>query len=74
MKKNRARSTVMLVIFVMTSFMIMSFALIGCETKNEIKVAVAGPFTGPIAAFGEMIKRGAELKRLMRQAVLMAKR
>ena len=62
MKKNRTRSTAMLVIFVMTSVMIIGFALIGCETKNEIKVAVAGPFTGPIAAFGEMIKRGAQLK------------
>ena len=62
MKKNSARSTVLLTIFVMTSVLIMGFALIGCETTNEIKIAVAGPFTGPIAAFGEMIKRGAELK------------
>ena len=62
MKKNRARSAIMFVIFVMTSVTIMSFALIGCETKNEIKVAVAGPYTGSVAAFGEMIKRGAELK------------
>ena len=62
MKKNGARSTVLLVISVMTSVMIMGFALTGCEAKNEIKIAVAGPFTGPIAAFGEMIKRGAELK------------
>ena len=62
MKKNRVRSTVMLVIFVMISVMIMSFALTGCEARNEIKIAVAGPFTGSVAAFGEMIKRGAELR------------
>ena len=34
----------------------------GCETENQIRVAVAGPFTGSSAAFGEMIKRGAQLK------------
>ena len=62
MKKNRARSTVLLVIFTMAFVTIMGFVLTGCETKNEIKIAVAGPFTGPVAAFGEMIKRGAELK------------
>lgn len=32
------------------------------ETQQELKVAVAGPFTGTAAAFGEMIKRGAQLK------------
>ncbi len=32
------------------------------DRHKEVKVAVAGPFTGNIAAFGEMIKRGAELK------------
>ncbi len=32
------------------------------ETSEQVKVAVAGPFTGTAAAFGEMIKRGAELK------------
>ncbi len=62
MKKNRARSTALLVLYVATFVMIVSFALTGCEAKNEIKVAVAGPFTGSIAAFGEMIKRGAQLK------------
>ena len=62
MNKNRVRSTLLLVIYVMTFVTIIGFALTGCETKNEIKIAVAGPFTGPIAAFGEMIKRGAELK------------
>ena len=62
MKKNRVRLTVLLVIFVMASAMITSFALTGCETTNEIKIAVAGPYTGSVAAFGEMIKRGAELK------------
>ncbi len=60
--KNRARSTVLLVICVVTFVMIMGFSLAGCENRNEIKIAVAGPFTGSVAAFGEMIKRGAELK------------
>ena len=32
------------------------------KTTRELKVAVAGPFTGNAAAFGEMIKRGAELR------------
>ncbi len=62
MKKNRVRSTVLLAIFLTTSAMITSFAFTGCETTNEIKIAVAGPYTGSVAAFGEMIKRGAELK------------
>ena len=31
-------------------------------TQGEVRIAVAGPFTGNAAAFGEMIKRGAELK------------
>ena len=30
--------------------------------SKEVKIAVAAPLTGSIAAFGEMIKRGAELK------------
>ena len=30
--------------------------------QREVRVAVAGPFTGNAAAFGEMIKRGAELR------------
>ena len=34
----------------------------GCDTGNEVRVAVAGPFTGTVAAFGEMIQRGAKLK------------
>ncbi len=45
-------------------------SVLGCQPSNkdartapsEVKVAVAGPFTGNIAAFGDMIKRGAELK------------
>ena len=32
------------------------------KTQRELKVAVAAPFTGNAAAFGEMIKRGAELR------------
>ena len=32
------------------------------ETSEVVRVAVAGPFTGTSAAFGEMIERGAELK------------
>ena len=42
---------------------LISFTPIGCEKRaNEVRVAVAGPFTGNIAAFGEMIKRGAQLR------------
>ena len=49
-------------------------SVLGCEspdkkntnetqtTQKELKVAVAAPYTGGSAAFGEMIKRGAELK------------
>ena len=62
MKKTVASSTVLLVIYTLTVVMILGSVFAGCETKNEIKIAVAGPFTGPVAAFGEMIKRGAELK------------
>ncbi|MYE88175.1 ABC transporter substrate-binding protein [Candidatus Poribacteria bacterium] len=32
------------------------------DNAKEIKIAVAAPLTGPLAAFGEKIKRGAELK------------
>ena len=32
------------------------------KALEELKVAVAGPFTGNMAAFGESIRRGAELK------------
>ena len=32
------------------------------QTQKELKVAVAAPYTGGAAAFGEMIRRGAELK------------
>ena len=32
------------------------------EKSEQVKVAVAGPFTGTAAAFGEMIERGARLK------------
>lgn len=37
-------------------------SILGCSNQPEVRVAVAGPFTGNAAAFGEMIKRGAELK------------
>ena len=45
-------------------------SVLGCQPSNrdtqtgpsEVRVAVAGPLTGNAAAFGEMIKRGAELK------------
>ncbi len=36
--------------------------LCSCETGDQVRIAVAGPFTGSAAAFGEMIKRGASLK------------
>ncbi|MDE0087201.1 MAG: ABC transporter substrate-binding protein [Candidatus Poribacteria bacterium] len=43
--------------------LLMSLAFVyGCDTGNQVRVAVAGPFTGTAAAFGEMIKRGAQLK------------
>ncbi len=43
--------------------LIVGFAsVLGCSNQPEVRVAVAGPFTGNAAAFGEMIKRGAELK------------
>lgn len=62
MKKHRACSTVFSVAYIVTFLAVASLMLTGCERKNDIKIAVAGPFTGPVAAFGEMIKRGAELK------------
>ena len=62
MKKHRACSTVFSVAYIVTFLAVASLMLTGCEAKNDIKIAVAGPFTGPVAAFGEMIKRGAELK------------
>lgn len=37
-------------------------SILGCSNQPEVRVAVAGPFTGNAAAFGEMIKRGAELR------------
>ena len=37
-------------------------SILGCSNQPEVRVGVAGPFTGNAAAFGEMIKRGAELK------------
>ena len=37
-------------------------SVFGCESQEELKVAVAAPFTGSAAAFGEMIRRGAELR------------
>lgn len=32
------------------------------EAAGTLKIAVAGPFTGSVAAFGEMIKKGAQLR------------
>ena len=46
-------------------FIVLIVALVsvcGCESQEELKVAVAAPFTGGAAAFGEMIRRGAELR------------
>lgn len=42
----------------------LALGLTGCPSgdSNTIKIAVAGPYTGSAAAFGVMIKRGAELK------------
>ena len=37
-------------------------SVLGCSNQPEVRIAVAGPLTGNAAAFGEMIKRGAELK------------
>ena len=38
-------------------------SVLGCQqTQKELKVAVAAPYTGGAAAFGEMIQKGAELK------------
>ena len=37
-------------------------SILGCSNQPEVRVAVAGPFTGNAAAFGEMIKRGAQLR------------
>lgn len=37
-------------------------SVLGCSGQPEVRVAVAGPLTGNAAAFGEMIKRGAELR------------
>ena len=37
-------------------------SFLGCSNQPEVRVAVAGPLTGNAAAFGEMIKRGAELR------------
>lgn len=62
MKKHTACSTVFSVAYIVTFLAVASLMLTSCESKNDIKIAVAGPFTGPVAAFGEMIKRGAELK------------
>ena len=37
-------------------------SVLGCSNQPEVRVGVAGPFTGNAAAFGEMIRRGAELR------------
>ena len=37
-------------------------AVSGCQPSKDLKIAVAAPITGSSAAFGEMIKKGAELK------------
>ncbi len=45
------------------ALLLFSLALVwGCDAGDQIRVAVAGPFTGSNASFGEMIKRGASLK------------
>ena len=36
-------------------------AMMGVAQADDIKVATAGPITGPYAAIGEQMKRGAEL-------------
>jgi branched-chain amino acid transport system substrate-binding protein len=53
---------------------LLTLALTGCPAENsgsggesgssggEIRIGVAGPFSGSAAAFGEMIRKGAELK------------
>ena len=46
-------------------FLISFITVLGCqqeEAQQELRVGVAGPFTGNAAAFGEMIKYGAKLK------------
>ena len=50
-------------IFVIFLFSLYSsiFCTSAVESKT-LKVAVAGPFTGSVAAFGEMIKKGAQLR------------
>lgn len=40
----------------------LGLGILPSEAAKELKVAVAGPFTGSAAAFGEMIERGANLK------------
>ncbi len=56
--KNKSQ---LITLSLVTIVAVLGFSLAGYSGK-EIKVAVAGPFTGNIAAFGEMIKRGAELQ------------
>lgn len=58
MKTMKHLSVICLVAFVG----VIGLALVGCESEPQVKIAVAGPFTGSVAAFGEMIKRGAELR------------
>ena len=50
-------------VFVIFLFSLYSsiFCTSAVESKT-LKVAVAGPFTGSVAAFGEMIKKGAQLR------------
>ena len=43
-------------------FIVAIVSVLGCSNQPEVRIAVAGPLTGNAAAFGEMIKRGAELK------------
>ena len=46
-------------------FLFSLYSSIFCTSAVEsktLKVAVAGPFTGSVAAFGEMIKKGAQLR------------
>jgi len=51
--------------FLATLGFMVVLGLAGCpqeKAEDTIKIGVAGPFSGPAAAFGDMIRMGAELK------------
>ncbi len=54
-------SLITLTLITLITLLGFTFSPKGDNTK-DVKIAVAAPLTGPLAAFGEMIKRGAELK------------